>query len=512
MMLYSISRTIVLVAVMMAACAGVYAQEVSDAQMNAFVGRWHGVHTVHDGDVHSEELFTIEFARDGHGLVLKDHNRLVMAGDPARVSVSDGVARAEWQQIMQVSRSISARVVDDGAALEAEIGGAGFMEDAGQLRLRLVRSSAETNAYLAPRASADGRRTLKYEYTTPQHIGGSWPVATPESVRIEREPLAQLAREIMNEGDSVSDRHTEGVLIVRHGKLVFEEYFWGMRRELAHIIASDTKSVSSMLTGIAIDAGKLGLDDPVIDYFPQYRDRLWARQKYPIRVRDLLSMTAGVEWPDRAAATGEYMRRMLASPDHVGFVLDLPAVKPPGGSFNYNNGLPILLGEILTRALGEPVDAFADRQLFQPLGIRNYTWTRLRNGVPWLTGGMTMPPRDMAKIGQLMLAGGEWQGKRLISEDWVALSTARQTRADDYPYGFLWHLSRADSPWRGQPSYFGPVDRYDAFTAIGQGGQIIMVLPEVQVIVVIVSSNWKPGIARGFPTDLVNRYIIPAIR
>jgi CubicO group peptidase (beta-lactamase class C family) len=91
------------------------------------------------------------------------------------------------------------------------------------------------------------------------------------------------------------------------------------------------------------------------------------------------------------------------------------------------------------------------------------------------------------------------------------LSTTRQTRPSEYPYGFLWHLSNADSPWRGQPSYFGPIDRYNAFTAIGQGGQIIMVLPQVDVVVVIVSSNWMPDFVNGFPTDLVNRYIIPAI-
>jgi CubicO group peptidase (beta-lactamase class C family) len=216
----------------------------------------------------------------------------------------------------------------------------------------------------------------RYSYSLPQQVAGSWPVATPESVGIERAPLVELANEILREGDQVGDRRTDGVLVLRHGKLVFEEYFWGMRRELTHIIASDTKSISSTLTGIAIDQGKLGLDEPVTRFFPKYADRLWLREKYPIRVRDLLSMTAGVEWPDHSAATGDFMRRMLLSGDHVGFVLDLRALEPPGKVYTYNNGLPILLGEILTQALGEPVDVFADRQLFEPLGIRNYTWTK----------------------------------------------------------------------------------------------------------------------------------------
>ena len=483
----------------------------ADTVADALVGRWYGIHVAQHGDLHSEDFFDFEFIRDPQGLLFRDNGRFVMVGEPVRVTVSpDGTVRADWQQMMQVSRSIVARIVDNGAALDAHIGTDGFMEGAGDLQVRLTRSSPQNAPYLAPRA-AEGRKVTRYSYSLPEQVAGSWPVATPESVAIERAPLVELANDILREGDHVGERRTDGVLVLRHGKLVFEEYFWGMRRELTHIIASDTKSISSTLTGIAIDQGKLGLDEPVTRFFPKYRDRLWLRDKYPIRVRDLLSMTAGVEWPDKSAATGDFMRRMLQSGDHVGFVLDLRALEPPGKVYTYNNGLPILLGEILTQALGEPVDVFADRQLFKPLGIRNYTWTKLPSGIPWLTGGMTMPPRDMAKIGQLMLNKGVWGGKRLVSKDWVTLATTRQTRPSEYPYGFLWHLSSAAAPWHGQPSYFGPVDKYDAFTAIGQGGQIVMVLPEVDVVVVIVSSNWMPGFVNGFPTDLVNRYIIPAI-
>lgn len=484
----------------------------ADAVADALVGRWYGVNVAQQGDLHSEDFFDFEFIRDQQGLLFRDNGRFVMVGEPVRVTVSaDGTVRAEWQQMMQVSRSIVARLIDNGAALDAHVGTGGFMEGAGDLQIRLTRASSENAAYLAPRA-VEGRKVTRYSYSLPRQVPGSWPVATPESVGIERAPLVELANDILREGDHVGDRRTDGVLVLRHGKLVFEEYFWGMRRELTHIIASDTKSISSTLTGIAIDQGKLGLDEPVTRFFPTYGDRLWLREKYPIRVRDLLSMTAGVEWPDKSAATGDFMRRMLQSGDHAGFVLDLRALEHPGKVYTYNNGLPILLGEILMQALGEPVDVFADRQLFKPLGIRNYTWTKLPSGIPWLTGGMTMPPRDMAKIGQLMLNKGVWEGKRLVSKDWVTLATTRQTRPSEYPYGFLWHLSSAAAPWHGQPSYFGPVDKYDAFTAIGQGGQIIMVLPEVDVVVVIVSSNWMPGFVNGFPTDLVNRYIIPAIR
>jgi CubicO group peptidase (beta-lactamase class C family) len=171
------------------------------------------------------------------------------------------------------------------------------------------------------------------------------------------------------------------------------------------------------------------------------------------------------------------------------------------------------MGPILTRAMGEPVEAFADHALFAPLGIRNYSWTTMPDGTPLLAGGMRMTPRDMAKLGQLMLDGGVWQGKRILSREWVALSTTQQTPRDQYPYGFYWHLSYPDRPWAGEPpSHLGPIDRHRAFMALGQGGQAIVVLPEVHTVIVVVSSNWKPQMADAFPTRLINDYIVPAIR
>ncbi|MEO8452240.1 MAG: serine hydrolase [Gemmatimonadota bacterium] len=242
-----------------------------------------------------------------------------------------------------------------------------------------------------------------------------------------------------------------------------------------------------------------------------YRDRLWQRSRPPIRVRDLLSMTAGVDWTDHSAAD-PYTQRFLAAEDQVGFVMDLPAREAPGARYNYNNGLPSLLGPLITRRVGEPVETFADRVLFEPLGIRNYAWATMRDGTPLLAGGLRMPPRDMAKLGQLVLSQGMCKGKRLISRDWVTLSTTHQTRADDYPYGFYWHLSDPSRPWHGDPpSYLGPIDRYRAIMGVGQGGQAIVVLPDVDVVIVVASSNWLPGMTDAFPTRLINGYLVGGI-
>ncbi len=204
--------------------------------------------------------------------------------------------------------------------------------------------------------------------------------------------------------------------------------------------------------GVAVDSGRLGLDDLVADQFPDRAD-LWKREHFPIRIRDLLSMTAGVQWTDRSAAD-RYTQRFFEAEDQLGFVMDLPAVERPGVRYNYNNGLPGLLGPILARRMGEPVDAFADRVLFEPLGIRNYAWATLRNGTPLLAGGLRMPLRDMARLGQLVLDRGQWRGRQIVSADWVARSTMRQTAENEYPYGYYWHLSDPAQPWRGTATRF----------------------------------------------------------
>ena len=222
-----------------ALCASVHAQDqpgsssasAANASLDAFAGRWHAVRAVRSGAVHSEEFYDFEFIRRDDALLFKDHSRFVMVGEPAPVRVStDGEAYAEWRQIMQVSRSIRARAVDGGKSLAATVRTRGFMDEEGKVELRLMRSSPATSAYLAPKLGADGRRARSYAYKVPERVAGGWPVATPESVGLDRASLVALANEILREGDLVSDRHTEGVLVLRHGKLVFRSTSGGCDR------------------------------------------------------------------------------------------------------------------------------------------------------------------------------------------------------------------------------------------------------------------------------------------
>lgn len=160
------------------------------------------------------------------------------------------------------------------------------------------------------------------------------------------------------------------------------------------------------------------------------------------------------------------------------------------------------MGALLTRAIEEPLDIFAERRLFAPMGIRNYRWTMMRQGLPLAAGGFYMTPRDMAKIGQMMLDGGVWQGRRILSQAWVRQATGQQTPAGGYPYGFYWHLNatRVRMP------------RYEAFMALGQGGQSIVVIPEKRTVIVTTSADWRLRRDEGDPfTELTTRHILPAL-
>jgi CubicO group peptidase (beta-lactamase class C family) len=187
-------------------------------------------------------------------------------------------------------------------------------------------------------------------------------------------------------------------------------------------------------------------------------------------------------------------------------MLNRKRVREPGSRYNYDNGLPTLAGLVIARATGEPLDKFAAERLFGPMGISNYRWTDLREGTRLAAGGLYLTSRDMAKLGVMMEQGGKWNGKQIVSEDWVRESTRNQSAAGDYPYGFYWHLTNATKRH---------VAGIDGFNALGQGGQFITVLPSANLVVVFTSSSWRADTLEslpGTPFGMINQYIVPALK
>jgi CubicO group peptidase (beta-lactamase class C family) len=314
-------------------------------------------------------------------------------------------------------------------------------------------------------------------------------------------------------------RNVHSVIIARNGKLVVEEYFprtEGDRREQALRRASPvestsaTKSVTSMLIGIAIDRGLIrSADERLATFFPEYADAFAADPgRAKITLKDLLTMTAGLAWDEWTLPYTDPRNdhiAMVRSDDPIRYVLERPVVAAPGETFAYNSGLSIILGQVIFKVSGLRADRFADRHLFEPLGITDFYWLKYPDDIVQAGGGLYVRPRDMAKLGQLFLDGGRWNGKQVISEAWVKASVTPHVGAAKIDpaakatgYGYQWWLGSFRVGDRDVPSY----------GARGRGGQFIIVLPDQQMVVVFTSPPDNPLMFQ--PLDIVRRDILPA--
>jgi CubicO group peptidase (beta-lactamase class C family) len=348
-----------------------------------------------------------------------------------------------------------------------------------------VRSPAEANPATSP--------------------GNDWETASLSDVHLD-DGLIQQARDRISD-DTYKNLHS--VLLVKDGKLVVEWYFHGtdeagvaqdFQRDTLHDIASATKSMNSILVGIAIDRHMIkSVDEKISTFFPEYADIFADKHKDSIRLSDCLSMTAGLAWDEWTLpytdARNDHVA-MNASVDPVRYVLKRPMADVPSQKFVYNSGVAIMVGEILHKASGLRADAFADRYLFGPLGITKYDWIKYPNGVVQTGGGLWMRPRDMAKIGLLCLKEGKWHDRQIVSAEWIRESTRQH--APDRDYGYGWWLGALSA--RGQ--------KIKAFGAQGRGGQFIIVLPEFKMVAVF--TGWNEGPQGEQAYDMLQKYILPA--
>lgn len=299
-----------------------------------------------------------------------------------------------------------------------------------------------------------------------------------------------------------------GILIVKNGKLVFEEYFYHYSRDSSHDLASVTKSITSLLVGSAIDQGYLeGVDEKILPYFPEYLPlKQPDERKESITVEDLLTMRHGLECDDWDPASRTYYKKEYSSGDpyEIESVLNYPMVTLPGSHFSYCTSGTVLLNALLTKASGTELSLFADQSLLGPLGIKSVPWDSSFKSMVDIGGILLMRPRDMAKIGQLVLQSGEWNGKQVISEDWLRLSTQEHVPLPfnetwGNGYGYLWWLS--DVRISGTPVH--------SIAASGHGGQVITIFPDLNMVVVITGGNYDHD--EGQPFQIMEKFILPAV-
>jgi CubicO group peptidase (beta-lactamase class C family) len=284
---------------------------------------------------------------------------------------------------------------------------------------------------------------------------------------------------------------TLAFVVVHEDQLVYERYFDGATRESLQTSFSAAKSFVSTLVGIAIDAGLIGsVDDRITAYLPELgtRDPRFRQ----IRLRDLLTMSSGLRYQEGGFPS-------LGDDTYTYYGVDLRDVAlnrtriegPPGVAWQYNNYHPLLLGLVLERATATSVSNFMARRLWQPLGAEaDATWNldSERSGFEKLESGLNARPVDYARFGLLLLRNGEWNGRRIVSEDWVRSATGADPATDQayyHGYRYFWWLD---------------VERPGRFYALGKYGQYVYVAPDAETVVVRLGRDWGVGNATWLAT------------
>jgi len=296
------------------------------------------------------------------------------------------------------------------------------------------------------------------------------------------------------------------LLIERDGVLVCERSYQHGDLAAPANVKSVTKSIVSALVGIALREGDLlSLDQRVEEFFPQFFPAGGDQRKRAICLRHLLTMRSGLRWAEQSA---DSLPALFASPDWVQHALSLPLMHPPGEVFAYSTPDAHLLSAILTRATGVNTLAFANRSLFGPLGITATTWPSDPQGFPIGGSELSLTPREMAKVGSLYLRKGNWEGRQLMPAEYVEASTRTQVRPADgafasATYGYLWWVTMV-----------GP---YASFYALGYGGQLICVIPALEVVFVTTARLDVPSEQGAGPRtfalarELAERVVLPAL-
>lgn len=323
---------------------------------------------------------------------------------------------------------------------------------------------------------------LDFETYGPEQLNDGWEISTPEAEGFDRAKIDVVYNRLFSE-DLFPTAHS--LLIVRNGKLVAEAYCRDKADQVQfHALQSATKSITSIVMGIAVNQGLIdSMNTPINHFIPQYFDD--DPVKRTITLYHALTMQTGLAFinDDHTNELFNYDGSSLE------YVLGKRLRFTPGTSFYYNDGDPQLISGVIQAVSGMTMDAFADKNLFQPLGIHNYYWEKHADGLAFGAIGLWLTPRNMAKVGQLMLQNGSWEGRQIISPEWVEESTRIHANTN---YGYYW--------WNFEGG--------NAFLALGHGEQVIFVNQDKKVAIVLTTDsfsdeNLSPGV-RGLVYEVMD--------
>jgi CubicO group peptidase (beta-lactamase class C family) len=379
--------------------------------------------------------------------------------------------------------------------------------------LEMTRCTPGQAAAFFPRPPEDSL----YAYRKPLENGDGWPTAPARNVGFDERLLTLLVqRLIVSDPAARRPALIHSLLVARHGKLVLEEYFFGFDREMQHDTRSAGKTFASVMLGATMmRGGKVTPESRLYDLLatlgpfsnPDPR-------KSRITVAHLMTHTSGFIDDDE-----DKMQTQREQPDWWKYTLDLPVAHEPGGRYTYSSAGMNLVGAALTIGTGTWLPELFDRTVARPLQFGRYYWNLMPTDEGYLGGGAYLLPRDLLKLGQLYLNGGIWKGQRLVDSSWVSRSTMPHVEVsesttgldpDEFPNfyakssdGYAWHIYALNAGGRV----------YREYEANGNGGQFLIVVPELDLTVVMTGGNYgQGGIWGRWRNTVVSEQIIPSIR
>jgi CubicO group peptidase (beta-lactamase class C family) len=314
------------------------------------------------------------------------------------------------------------------------------------------------------------------------------------------------------------------VIIARSGRLVLERYFEGVDDiegrgpvgrvtfgpDTPHDLRSVTKCIVGLLYGIALAEGKVPRpEEPLFGFFPEYAEIGAKGGRDKLTVAHALTMTLGTDWPEWGIPYSDPSNSETAmerAVERYRFILDRPIVAEPGTKWIYNGGATALLGRMIAKGSGKSLPEYARSALFAPLGLDATQWATGRDGEPKAASGLSMVPRDLARIGQLVLEDGAWLGRQVVPSSWLEASFRPAVTINEYrKYGYHWYLGELNS----DPPVASRKQRW--IGGIGYGDQRLFVFPDLELVVVITAGNYDRTDQGIGPTNLVRQAILPSI-
>lgn len=333
------------------------------------------------------------------------------------------------------------------------------------------------------------------------------PVKAYPGLAVSSEPFDRnKIKELKGRIEAMEFKRIHGLVVIRHGRLLVEEYFNGADRDSLHDSRSVGKSFASTLTGIALHEGYLKSEaQPLQEFYRIDTFAHYSPEKGLVTIKDLLTMNSAFDGDDGDGESPGNEENMYPTDNWVKFALDLPvSFTRPRGRWHYFTAGVVLLGDLLNKVVPGGLEQYADQKLFTPLGIQRYQWVYTPQGVPSTAGGLRLKALDLAKYGQLYKNGGRWNGRQVLPRWWVDRTFSRQLPIPDRPNEFYGYLF-----WNKQYTVNGKV--YETYYCTGNGGNKVFVFKDQPLVIVITASAYGQPYAHRQVDRMMTDYILPAV-